>query len=411
MSEFPPKYNVALVGEINRWCAEGIIGADAVTRLTAMYPPAPPASGRLISILMNLGAILVGLGGLLFISSNWEHMGSALKVVTIVSAIVSAYFAAWQLRFEPGNHPKLGTAMLILGSLFYGGGIFLISQIFNFDNSLENCMMQWAVGVGLCALVTASAPLAILFSLLISFWTFVGTQSLLIFGLAFAAAIFVAYKLRSPAAVAVTLVSGASWISLLGKTGEWGLIFYGAALFLAYLWHRKRWQLMTGPHLYVGTTSALLGLLIATFDKSVIYNHINLNSIAPLFIAMLVMGYLASLDDKKAQIEVIGCVAVSIVALLLASITGDTTRLALCNLLLISSIVALVWTGVNHLQNVGLVNLAIGFFVLDIVSRYFDFFFSMLDRSFFFVIGGIVLMAAGYVADRSRRKIIEGFAT
>lgn len=411
MSEFPQKYNVALVGEINRWCAEGIIGNEAVTRLTEMYPPAPPASGRLIAILMNLGAILVGLGGLLFVGSNWDHMTSALKVVTIVSVVISSYYAAWRLKFEPGNHPKLGTAMLLIGSLFYGGGIFLISQIFNFDTSLETCMLQWAVGVALCALVTLSAPLAVLTSMLVTVWSFVATNSLLTFAAGFAAALFIAYKLRSPAALTLTLVGGGAWLSLVGKTGEWGLIFYGAALFLTYLWHRKRWQLMTGPHMYVGTVSALLGLLIATFDKSVVFHHISIVSLAPTFLAMLTMGYLASLDDKKSQLEVIGCVTVSIAALLLAAITGDTMRLALCNMLLLSTIVALVWTGVNHLRNVGLVNLAIGFFVLDVVSRYFDFFFSMLDRSFFFVIGGIVLMAAGYVADRSRRKIIEGFAT
>jgi uncharacterized membrane protein len=45
--------------------------------------------------------------------------------------------------------------------------------------------------------------------------------------------------------------------------------------------------------------------------------------------------------------------------------------------------------------------------MIDIVARYFDMFFSTMDRSLFFVVGGFILLCAGSLAERNRRKLIE----
>jgi uncharacterized membrane protein len=54
----------------------------------------------------------------------------------------------------------------------------------------------------------------------------------------------------------------------------------------------------------------------------------------------------------------------------------------------------------------GLVNTAMVFVVLDIVARYFDF-FSMMDRSLFFVLGSLVLMVGGALVEKSRRRPVN----
>jgi len=57
-----------------------------------------------------------------------------------------------------------------------------------------------------------------------------------------------------------------------------------------------------------------------------------------------------------------------------------------------------------------LVNLAVGFIVADICARYFDVFFSTMDRSLFFLLGGTCLMVIGAVAEKNRRRLLESFS-
>ncbi len=55
------------------------------------------------------------------------------------------------------------------------------------------------------------------------------------------------------------------------------------------------------------------------------------------------------------------------------------------------------------------VNVALLFFVLDIFVRYFDFFWELLPRSLFFIIGGLILLTGGVLLERKRRKILGSF--
>ena len=53
-----------------------------------------------------------------------------------------------------------------------------------------------------------------------------------------------------------------------------------------------------------------------------------------------------------------------------------------------------------------LINISLLFFVIDVISRYFDFFWKLMPRSVFFMIGGVLLLAGGTFLERSRRKLL-----
>lgn len=58
-----------------------------------------------------------------------------------------------------------------------------------------------------------------------------------------------------------------------------------------------------------------------------------------------------------------------------------------------------------HADDRFLVNLAFVFFGVVLLTRYFDTFWTLLNRSFFFMIGGLALIAGGYFRERKRRQI------
>ena len=134
-----------------------------------VFLPLPNQGAAAISIILVVGAVLVGLGMLLFVSANWEHMARITKIVFICGAMVSSYIGAWYCKYEPGTRPKLGSALLLLGTLIYGAGIWLISQIFNYDTTLEQGLFVWSRAAGV-AVVTRSTAVVVLLALLVVGW-------------------------------------------------------------------------------------------------------------------------------------------------------------------------------------------------------------------------------------------------
>jgi uncharacterized membrane protein len=101
--------------------------------------------GRLnfIRVLLTVGAFLLGIGVLSFVASNWMHMGDTFKFLLIVLSIVGVNLAG--LKMEK-NHPKTARTMHYLGVLFFGAGIFLIGQMFNFGGEYQSALLVWALG-------------------------------------------------------------------------------------------------------------------------------------------------------------------------------------------------------------------------------------------------------------------------
>ncbi len=96
-----------------------------------------------IRIMLTIGALLVGLGILSFIASNWAELGRAAKLSIILAVFLGAMLASYKIS---GPYPKTGKSLLYIGVLTYGAGIFLIGQMFNFGGHFTSAFLLWALG-------------------------------------------------------------------------------------------------------------------------------------------------------------------------------------------------------------------------------------------------------------------------
>jgi uncharacterized membrane protein len=76
------------------------------------------------------------------------------------------------------------------------------------------------------------------------------------------------------------------------------------------------------------------------------------------------------------------------------------------NILLLLGILGLIFMGYLQRQEVW-VNLALVFFSLDVVTRYFELSWSLFDRSVVFILAGIILLGGGFLLERGRRQMFE----
>ncbi|MFA6209249.1 MAG: DUF2157 domain-containing protein [Candidatus Obscuribacterales bacterium] len=408
----PAKLNVALAKEIESWAKESIISDEQAKVLLARYP-AKHGGAHAITLVTIIGAVLVGLGTLLYIGANWTGMATIWKLIIIATAIVASHVAGWIFKFEPGNRPKLGTAFLLLGSLFYGGAIWLIAQIFNVDVQFPNGLLLWLIGTAACALTTRSVPLGILASVILSLWTMQDLSNWSHYSssdsiqriIGIVAGLGAAWFMRSQAMAWIILLASSAWVAFESGCYAPGLLFWGIALFGGYLAIRNKDLPLESPLKYVGACSALAALLAVTCNR-MNWGEINQTHYAATLGAALIIHGLLLYTRKDVRREILGCLAIIACFILVQNNYNETVRAIAFNAMLLASIFALAATALQKLHSPGLLNTALAFVVFDIICRYFDIFFSMMDRSMFFILGGILLMVGGALAEKGRRQLL-----
>ncbi|MGE8080771.1 DUF2157 domain-containing protein [Peribacillus loiseleuriae] len=120
---------------------EGIISKQDQEKILRSYIVRDGLS--FISILLAIGALLLGLGVLTFIASNWIYLNKGVKLLIIIVCLIGVNFAGvkWQTRF-----PKTARSLHYVGILIFGAGIFLIEQMFNISINFNSSFLLWAIG-------------------------------------------------------------------------------------------------------------------------------------------------------------------------------------------------------------------------------------------------------------------------
>lgn len=120
----------------------GLISTDQVNEILNQYTI--ESKLNFLKILVLIGSILVGLGILSFVASNWIYMGNPLRFMLIVILFIAANLSSFKLR---DSYPKVSQGLLYLSVLVYGAGIFLIGQMFHFGGHFTGAFLLWGVGI------------------------------------------------------------------------------------------------------------------------------------------------------------------------------------------------------------------------------------------------------------------------
>lgn len=103
------------------------------------------AQKKTVRVVATIGAILIGLGIFSFIAANWQEMTREGKMLTVIFSMLCVDAIGWYLR-EMAHLEKSGEAMLFLGSLIFGGAIFLAAQMYNTRVYWPDGFLWWVLG-------------------------------------------------------------------------------------------------------------------------------------------------------------------------------------------------------------------------------------------------------------------------
>jgi len=145
------KFRSQLRQEVEVWRTEGIINDSQHEQLAQRYQfnTLDTSSRNLfVTVLIGLGCILIGLGIITFVASNWQELSKSFKVLLLLSLFVivnTTGFYIWRKSNESSQ--RLGNGLLILGALTLGANMALMGQIYHVNNPFYELMLAWGIGV------------------------------------------------------------------------------------------------------------------------------------------------------------------------------------------------------------------------------------------------------------------------
>lgn len=329
--------------------------------------------------------MLVGLGFLSAVAANWLDMPRAFRAALIVLCYLFSILAAWRVEAE---FPRTSRALLLLGSFIYGGGIFLMAQMFHQGGHWTTALAWWIAGV---------APAVLVF--------------------------------RDP--LQLILLQSVALVYLYGAClqGWWGNVF-------TTVWRPSSvglpWSFFWPPQSFLIVCVAWLGwrrmgefrrlcfgmnvLLTLSFVGLHLFAHL---SDIPLFLLLMCsMGILMALCSRgawKDELTGWGIRLAGICGLFLtvpelwhgsfvlgwfpglsAVFASPETALAVLSALIFS----LLMLGLACRGHAS----AVAFFCFLVLRYYFDRFYDFMPKAAFFTVGGLMLIGMGVLMERMRRR-------
>jgi uncharacterized membrane protein len=394
------KFRKQLETEIEAWKQQGQITPEQAESILSQYVVVSPLYGRLIVILVTLGAILAGVGVIIFVSANWQAIPRFGKEIMLIALVVVTYFAGYWLKYEK-DFPRAGAAILFVGSMVYGATIFLIGQQYHVPLDDPMLLTWWFIGVIPAAYFTRSKAILTLAILAALYGLGYKTSNWLdnVKGLYNTEYAFFAFYLLL-GVILYTIGAVHSRFERVKLFTQRYQVF-GLILLLGVVYVLSFHGLYSQPSLEEWSYARLPFGFQITF-------HI----IAAL--AFICALWSAIIDARRKQISgrLSGDLAGIIVGVVLSYIAlclpfhSLAIYMIVFNIVLFGGVLGLIFLG--YFRGAGyLVNIALVFFGLAVIGRYFDAAWNLLPRSIFFIVGGILLIGVGLLLESLRRKTLQ----
>jgi len=135
-------YRGRLSRDLARWVDKGIIEPAQAEAIMKDYGEQPQtfSLGRVLSI---LAALLVGAAVLLLVASNWDAIPRLLRVSGMIALIWALHLGAAACLSR--GQTALAPAMLVLGTITFGGAIALVGQMYHISGDQLSMVFVWFV--------------------------------------------------------------------------------------------------------------------------------------------------------------------------------------------------------------------------------------------------------------------------
>lgn len=99
---------------------------------------------NVIQVLLTIGSILIGLGILTFVASNWSHLTSTTKYIILLATLIIFFIVGKLLEVRK---PPLSKTAYYIGVFAFGAELFYIGQLFHLGIHASDMFLAWGIGI------------------------------------------------------------------------------------------------------------------------------------------------------------------------------------------------------------------------------------------------------------------------
>jgi uncharacterized membrane protein len=387
---------------LSYWRSEGLLSVELANALAASLESIerPADSARAVRVFGFIGAVLTGLGAILFVASNWQGMSPLERTLVLLAGYGITVAAA--VLVEKRGFPLVSEAVWLLSTLVLGANIFLIAQSYNLALTLWQGTLAWTIGalaMGYARRSAAQAAVAVPLAILTLGWAGGGSGWFFDDQLEF---LFADGGLRPVLPLlGLALVAASTLLALRDDLCfaripcfRWGTFIVAASL------------IISTAHAEIATAfyradfdPKQIGIMVAA--AALVVAAASIGKVDSLFSRPTLAVLLAALAAPLVRVDGVPWVDIE---------TGGVHLLFGFYVIgVFGAALFITWLGMQarnpRLVNVGMVSTA-----MIIIIQYFGWSFELLDRSLAFIAGGVILMALSVFMERQRRRILARIA-
>jgi len=397
-----------ILQEASRWKEEGVISEEQWAQIMSRYPERSRTHA-----LPLFAAILMGLGVLTFVASNWEAMGAFAKMAIIFLSMTAAYAGGEYVRRR--GYDRIGLALTTVGIMIYGAGFFLIGQTYHLSANPVNAFYLWLIGAVTMTWHYRNRFLAFVSVVIWFVSALYGAET----GDRDAWTIGVFYFLFAVGIAPLVWKFHSRWITIpalgvlygyalydLRHIGE-GLIFPAAVtafLLVSLGLERLHEPIARSLRLLGYLALTLLGIFVILADQEWMLTFNPADTWLSLF-SLLVAGAFAFLARKRGTMERLVDL-IPLAAFLVIYWTGSEYAPVMMILALFLFSIGMVLGG-ERSRDIERINAGAILFGVTCLVGYVNFAWEFLDKSLFFLLGGFLLLIISFFLERQRRKWVR----
>jgi uncharacterized membrane protein len=372
---------------------------------------------NMTSTITILGALIFGVGVILFLTSNWSKMPSGIKVMLISSLVIIFYFEGYYFEHKNKAYPKTVKTFIILGILIFGADLFLINFIYDLKIDRDILLLLWSIGVMPFCLAFREKLVSIFYSILIIVWNITYDSKIKTFNLwyllFFAFAIYLAYRYDSPIILIINIMGLISFYmsGIIGsKSSETAYLIVFTLAILSILLYGigelfkfnkdKKFKYIYKSFYVILINLSFLVITFKEFNQNSILRFDSISYIVFISTVAAAICMIIKLKNREIYFKVSLILPLWIIFLQLFKLPIDI-KIALNNILFPAFIIWSLIYGYLKKKNYIFV-ISIITFIIELVSRYFDYFFNMLPHSVFIIIGGAGLLISGILLEKQK---------
>ncbi|MGM0472240.1 MAG: hypothetical protein ACQEQI_08175 [Bacillota bacterium] len=170
------KEDKIILQELEEWHSQDLIKEDLYNRLSVMYHTENWDFSTIIKWTLVIGAILISIGMISFITLLVQSMVFAILILTGLS--FAAYYYGFNLKQREFKYyfPKTGNALIAIASLLLGADILAIN-VFIFDGAMQITTLIFLISLAYLGIAYFKETTLVLVFSLLGFATWFGAET------------------------------------------------------------------------------------------------------------------------------------------------------------------------------------------------------------------------------------------